>query len=80
MTEINKADRIVNLFIDSMIIGTVVAIVSPFLSNLFLIRFTPGIVLFLYYFILEATVGRTIGKMATGTIVKSTKNKTPSVW
>ncbi|MCT4589633.1 MAG: RDD family protein [Carboxylicivirga sp.] len=80
MTIANKGLRIINFAIDLIVISIVYNIVS-LLINSFV---HPGLFLyfigFFYYLILESTIGQTIGKLITNTIVIDRRNSKPGFW
>ena len=76
--EISKNDRLVNYVIDSIAIGLLTYIVS-LIESMYEIYWLPFLIYFSYYFIFELTLNRTLGKLVSKTVVRSTKNKRPTI-
>ena len=94
MNKESKLKRLVNFMIDSVIIGILGLLVFYIMSYIFLkykltSRLGEGklisidmfliIIAFLYYFISESVLGKTIGKYITRTKVVNVKGELPSV-
>ncbi|WP_143520059.1 RDD family protein [Reichenbachiella sp. 5M10] len=58
--------------------GCFVGILPSFISYEVLFQLSPFVVHFLYYFVMESTTYRTIGKYCTGTRVVTTDGSRPS--
>jgi uncharacterized RDD family membrane protein YckC len=94
MNKVSKLKRLVNFLIDSLIIGILSIVVFYILSYVFIklnllssigereiisIDIFLLIIAFMYYFISESMLGRTVGKYITGTKLVNAKGDIPSV-
>jgi uncharacterized RDD family membrane protein YckC len=74
---VSKNDRLINYVIDSIAVGILQLSLVSLIYDLdyFLLTILP---FFLYYFIMEVTLNRTLGKLVTKTKVVSVKGKRPN--
>ena len=73
-----KRTRLYNFLIDSIIFFIIVLVFSILLKKYIErqnLKYLMILLYYLYYFILELTIGQTIGKMITKTKVVNTNNK-----
>ena len=67
--EISKNDRLINYFLDTTIIIVLSTILQIIVGTLDLFLLSPVIVFGVYFFVIEITINRTVGKFATRTKV-----------
>ena len=80
MNSVNKGDRIVNFFIDNLVISFIfLAFEMIFWDYYHYSTLFFYLIMFLYYFILEVSNSQTLGKKVTGTIVVNMHNEKPSI-
>ncbi len=74
----NKGYRIINFFIDIIVISALTFIISDAFG--FQINSIRFIVFFLYYLLFEYFLRQTVGKMITKTVVIDANNSNPGFW
>lgn len=80
MNSVNKGDRIVNFFIDNLVISFIfLAFEMIFWDYYHYSTLFFYLIMFLYYFILEVSNSQTLGKKVTGTIVVNMHNEKPLI-
>ena len=80
MNSVNKGDRIVNFFIDLLVITILFSSIEVVFGYFY---YSRSLVFYLimvsYYFVFEASSCQTLGKKVTGTIVVNMHNQKPSI-
>ena len=80
MNSVNKGDRIVNFFIDYLVITILFFVFEAIFGYSYEFRtLVFYLIMVLYYFISEASNAQTLGKKVTGTIVVNMHNEKPSI-
>ncbi|TLX72594.1 RDD family protein [Labilibacter sediminis] len=80
MNQIHKGIRVANGIIDIMIVSIISSILVIVLEVIGDPRLMFSLVCVAYYFILEVSLGRTVGKLITGTKVVNMNNEKPGFW
>lgn len=80
MNSVNKGDRIVNFFIDYLVIVILFFACEVIFGYYYYSRsLVFYLIMVVYYFISEASNSQTLGKKVTGTIVVNMHNEKPSI-
>jgi len=79
MNSVNKGDRIINFFVDYIIITILFLFVEIFFGYFYYHSLVFYSIMVSYYFIFEVVGAQTPGKKVTGTIVVNMHNEKPSV-